>query len=251
MILLKRFVRAHAPRGVQHFCRKLYYPWVLRRFSDADWPPAAVIRRLVQSGDHVVDVGANVGYVTLLLSRWVGPAGCVYSFEPIPETFGLLRHNVRRLRLNNVVLFECAASDRAGTAEMEVPMYPEGGWNWYESRVVGPGEAPRGLRRSVRLCRLDDVVPSTRVSFVKIDVEGHEARALAGAMELIRRSRPALLIEMCCGRDEARSIQLLLESEGYRVWPGSDGPAAPALETRSAGDVLFLRPEHVLKFHGP
>ncbi|MGH7931031.1 MAG: FkbM family methyltransferase, partial [Candidatus Binatia bacterium] len=82
------------PRSVQQFLKRIYYPYVIRAVTERDWPYALVARQLVKPGDCVVDAGANVGYTSALMARWVGGEGAVYSFEPVPETFELLRHNM-------------------------------------------------------------------------------------------------------------------------------------------------------------
>src|SRR5713101_392530 len=71
---------------------------------------ADIMVALVTGGDHVLDIGAYVGWYTRVLSQAVGPGGVVYAFEPVPDTFRLLGFCVRCLRLRNVVLFNCAAS---------------------------------------------------------------------------------------------------------------------------------------------
>jgi len=89
------------------------------------WSPEAdVMVALIEGGDYVLDIGAYVGWYTRVLSEAVGPNGLVHSFEPIPDTFRLLSFCVRRLRLRNVTLFNCAASRINAKAVMKVPRYP-------------------------------------------------------------------------------------------------------------------------------
>ena len=143
--MIKTIAKRILPRSLQHQLKKLYYPGRLRRFSDDEWPVLAVVRTLVREGDWVVDAGANIGYVSMLLSRLVGPKGRVFSFEPVAETFDLLRHNVDQLSLQNVELFEYGLSAAEGESVMEVPQDAAGDDNLYESRVLGSGEAVKIL----------------------------------------------------------------------------------------------------------
>ena len=194
------------------------------RFTPDRWPEAAVVQQLIRPGDVVVDAGANIGYLSALLARWVGPTGLVHSIEPIPETFQLLQSAMQKLGLHQVRCHPCGVSDRSGDAVMEVPAYPDGAENFYESRVVSaaqPGTNARAIK--VRLVTLDEVVGDSlpRVSFMKIDVEGHEESALLGAARLLEQARPALLVEINHSLDQptAETARLLarLESLGYGV----------------------------------
>jgi FkbM family methyltransferase len=219
---LRQLARTHLPARIQHALKKLYYPRVLRRFTEDRWPYGSAVRRILRPGDRAVDVGANIGYVTMLLSEWVGPQGRVYSFEPVPDTFDLLRHNVRALDLRNVELSNCGLSSSEREAWMRIPNYSNGGENLYEARIEegAPGGA-EGRVVNVRLRRLDDILPADEpVRFVKIDAEGHEREVLHGAERLVSRCKPVLLIEVAGNPDQAdtpaASVFELLCSCGYR-----------------------------------
>lgn len=208
--------------------------------------------RLVRPGSVVVDAGANVGYVTALLARWVGPEGRVHSFEPVPETFELLSRAVRKLRLNQVYLHPLALSDAARRAEIRIPCYADGRENLYESTLESPpwlqGETRKVL---IETTRLDDALgeeEAARVSFIKMDVEGHEERALAGARRVLEKARPALMIEIDGNLDDPQSsagrIAGQLQALGYGVFFWQDGwrPRRPG---ESAVDYFFLLPHHL------
>src|SRR5262245_31746411 len=194
--LLKSLALSVLPDGVLRPLKRRHYLGVVRSFDSAE---AAVMRALLRPGEHAVDLGANVGWYTRVLSEAVGASGRVYSVEPIPETFGTLRFCVRRLHLDNVVLFDCAVSDRDATAVMEVPRYDAGGENYYQARIVAPAERRSGLRRiTVAIRSVDSLVGAAPgpVAFVKCDVEGHEAAVVRGARALIARRRPSLCLEI-------------------------------------------------------
>src|ERR1035437_10176539 len=75
-------------------------------FSDAELD---VMRKTVKPGDTVLDVGANVGALTVPMAQMVGPSGKVIAWEPQPETFALLKKNIEQNDLNNVTMRKCAA----------------------------------------------------------------------------------------------------------------------------------------------
>src|SRR6266542_56270 len=190
------------------------------------WSPEAdVMVALVEEGDYVLDLGAYVGWYTRVLSKAVGPDGLVHSFEPIPDTFRLLSFCVRRLRLRNVSLFNCAASRVNGKAVMMVPHYPTGGENFHQASLLNEPEGTAPLRQfAVELRTVDSVLPAPPrpITFIKCDVEGHEAEALEGAARTIERDRPALCVEVSGDPDavgsSSHAILSSLAHLGYEVY---------------------------------
>jgi len=227
----------------------------LRHFTEAEWPPSAGVRDLVGPGDLVVDVGANIGYVTMLLSRWVGESGRVYSMEPTPVTFELLAHNVSRLNLANVALFPYALSSREGSAWMEVPRDSAGMDNLYESHLADAGDAsPGGDRQcAVHTRRLDSLLHgrSLPVGFMKIDVEGHELQVLQGAEDVLSTDRPALLIEIGGNPDEAgghaAEVFRFLAARGYLPYLFEGGRWCSRGEGQTRVDYFFLHREKLTR----
>jgi FkbM family methyltransferase len=225
-----------------------HYLRVVRSFFA---PEAALVGRLVDRGDHVVDLGANVGWYTRILAEAVGSAGRVYSVEPIPRTFRFLEYSVRSLGLTNITLFNCASSDREGTAVMQVPR-ESAAENFYQASIVSVEDVDRRLRQvEVRVTALDTLLATTAVpiTFIKCDVEGHEEHALRGARGTITRCHPAMLVELSADPDEEGSpacdLVRWLEQQGYGVyWLRSD-----KLVRRMAGETsvnyFFLGETHV------
>lgn len=169
---------------VPHFLKCIYQERAVARLAPE--PDALACRPFVKPGDCVIDVGANIGAYTNLLSHWVGRDGCVHAYEPIPETFSYLRNNVRKLGMSNVIIHNAAVSSRHGISKMRVPS-----GNFYRANISPDGD------QSVELVRLDDEFARIegRVAFIKCDAEFHEPEVIEGAIELIRRDRPVWLIE--------------------------------------------------------
>lgn len=247
---LKRVVRHLMPRPVQRQLRRWYCPRQVRAFRPERWPHAAAVRRLLRPGDCVVDAGANIGYVTALLASWVGPSGRVHSIEPVPETCDLLRRAVRSLGLDQVQVHHCAVSDHDGVGRMEVPEYPGGGENFYESHLTSDAAAA-GRCVEVPLRRLDTVLgeDAGRVAFVKMDVEGHEQVALLGATRLLERARPAWLIEVAGDLDDAAApagrLQAHLGSLGYAAYVWEGDALRRRAPSQRAVDYFFLQDRHL------
>jgi FkbM family methyltransferase len=197
MSLLKKLGLQLLPRPILLWGKRQYYAYVVPRFWEADVEP---IKYLIRPGDSAIDLGANIGWYTAVLSNLVGERGTVYAVEPIPETFDLLLSVIKKLRLKNVVPFNCAVSDNNGYAEMEIPKWEYGGENFYMAHIV-PGKSSEKSRNKVEvpLRSLDSLLLGRSwegVTFVKCDVEGHELAALKGASQFLAKIRPAMMMEV-------------------------------------------------------
>jgi FkbM family methyltransferase len=219
------------------------------------WSPEAdVMVALVHEGDYVLDIGAYVGWYTRVLSKAVGPEGLVHSFEPIPTTFSLLTYCVRRLRLRNVSLFNCAASRVNGRAVMMIPHYPGGGENFHQASLLTEVEERAPLRQfPVELRTVDSVLPAPPrpITFIKCDVEGHEAEALEGAARTIERDRPALCVELTGDPDAAGSTSHGIVSSLARLGYEAYWLDGNRLTRRRSGDrsvnYFFLTEAHRIR----
>ncbi|MBA3276050.1 MAG: FkbM family methyltransferase [Chloroflexia bacterium] len=150
--------------------------------------------RLVAPSTIAVDVGAHFGTYSHALCRLVGQRGRVLSFEPIEEDARYLETAARQLRLPMDV-HACALSSVNGTAGITVP--DRHGDRKTALASLEPHETG-GETRTVEVRRLDDFLAGADkpVSFIKIDVEGHESAVLDGAAATIARHKPNLLIEI-------------------------------------------------------
>ena len=168
---------------------------------------------LIREGDHVVDVGASIGIYTKKLAQLVGHAGCVHSIEPIPEVFKILSANVQVFRLENVRGYNCCISDDSGMATMEIPIDQRGIENHYLARIVSSSANQGFSQIQIPTKTLDELFSEaeTRISFIKIDTEGHELSCIRGAEGIIRKFMPSLLIEISGEPD-------VIESEAFHLF---------------------------------
>lgn len=170
-----------------------------------------IFRSLVAPGQTVVDVGANMGFISVMLASLVGPAGRVFAFEPSPLVYAKLERTIAANGLTQVTPFNLGCGARASRAHLNRVGASSG-----NSSIVGDGDAST----EVQIVRLDDVAElrAVRVALLKIDTEGYEPDVLAGAVELVRRDRPIMYLEM--GGDYVPSTLAtigLLEDLGYSI----------------------------------
>lgn len=141
---------------------------------------------LVSPGMTVIDLGANVGYYTLLASRLAGAGGRVYAFEPDPDAYSFLERNVVRNNCTNVVPVNQAVGSRVDAVGF-VRMGPERG---YVSERHSSSISVGATTLDAFFGRID----WPAVHLVKIDIEGSEEMALSGMQELLRRNASMQII---------------------------------------------------------
>lgn len=198
-----------------------------------------LMRALLTPGATMIDVGANVGYFSLLAAQAVGPSGKVHAYEPVPRTRADLERNVELNQFRQIVVHEEALWDRDG--EAIIFLGPE---NQKGISAMRPFEEQAG-QLTIRTARFDQFLPSLGpVQLIKIDVEGAEFRVLQGMQGCLERDRPDLIVELC---DEylqalgasASAVCEYLNGLGYRMY-GMDYDGLVDLEQGpSAAPPLF------------
>ncbi len=165
-----------------------------RSFAYGGWEPEVVetIRRHVVPGMNALDLGAQSGFYSLLLSKLVGPSGSVTAFEPLPANARILRENLKINNVGNVTVREEAVTARPGTLRLEVPddnsdllagpLAPDD----EQSAVIVPAISLDAFARE----------DGRTIHFIKMDVEGFEDDVLEGASEILKDCHPVMLIEL-------------------------------------------------------
>ena len=151
------------------------------------------LRRHVGAGSVVYDVGANIGFFSLLAARFAGPTGAVESFEPLPTAAAGLRANTALNDARTVHVHEVAIGGHGGRAELL--SVDEGSW----SHLADRGWHPRTQQvLEVDVVVLDELVAGglRAPDVVKIDVEGSELAVLDGMRETIQAHAPAIICEL-------------------------------------------------------
>lgn len=162
---------------------------------------------LVRTGDVVYDLGANVGFYSLLGAQLAGDDGVVYSFEPLPRNLSYLRKHVAMNRVTNCSVIEVAVADFDGEMTLD------------SSEAPATAHLSEGGDVAVRVVRLDAIVARGEIrppDVMKIDVEGSEMKALLGTARTIEKFRPRILLATHDRELHAECVAIL-ERFGYRV----------------------------------
>jgi FkbM family methyltransferase len=151
-----------------------------------------LFRQTVTKGMQVLDVGANIGFYTMLAASLVGPTGKVWSVEPNPENVRMILASRAQNGFNHAAVFQAAAGDHWETMCI---------FSDASNATVAPVSAtePSQYPPTVLSLPLDAVLADSRVDVMKIDVEGAEGSALRGMLRILRRDRPMIFCEFTPG----------------------------------------------------
>lgn len=183
-----------------------------------------VIERIVRENSVFFDIGAHVGFYTLLASVLVGARGKVFAFEPFPANLVYLKEHLRLNNVDNVVVVEAAVSEREGFA-----LFEEG-----PSSSMGR-ISPTG-RLQVRTVAIDDLVARKELpvpDYIKMDIEGGELLALLGAKSTLAEFHPIIFLATH-GSSVHQECCRLLQSLDYKLEP-MDGP-----DLHSSSEILAI-----------
>jgi len=203
------------PAGSRFYMR--LHPIGDSSFIVGEYEPGCVraLREHLLEGSVCVDVGANVGYFSILMSRLVGKHGQTIAFEPMPENVELLRENIEVNGLENIVVVAAAAGDESGSVEL---LNAASDRATKTASVVGYHIEGPAQTTVVRCVRLDDYFDASvpPPALIKIDVEGAELMVLKGARQTIAKSQPTLIVEIHgWGSSGSQEVLDLLAEYGY------------------------------------
>lgn len=170
-------------------------------------------RRTIQPGMTMYDLGASVGFHSVLAARLVGESGFVYCFEPMSENVAQIEHNMRLNGTRNFAVHAVALWDSEGTAEFNVSKARTHG----TLASIGKPSNHSGVR-TVKLARLDDLVEREKLrppDVMKIDIEGAETAALRGAQATLERHQPLVYVDI---HGTNADVADFFDARGYRTW---------------------------------
>ena len=179
-----------------------------------------LFKKEIKDGDIVVDIGANIGYFTLLMAKLVGINGKIISFEPEPSNFTLLNKNVIINNYQNVTLEKKGISDYNGRCKFFLSTDAPGMHSLH--KIDSKGE-----EINIDVIKLDEYFNTTglidKISLIKIDVEGAELQVLNGMKTILKNKKLKLLIEFIPKHLEKHGtnpddILKILEKNNFKIY---------------------------------
>lgn len=199
-----------------------------------------LLEKYLQEGSAFLDIGANIGLMSVIASKQVGTTGIVYAVEANPNTVPILQANIDLNACKNVEVIPVALSDTSGIAVLFE--------NWEVNRggasLISQSSEEQGLE--VKMERLDDLFDeNTPVQLVKIDVEGFEPQVIRGGMNWFRKQQPVFIIEVSEKREKevgpspAEVMELVQTIGEYRFYKqkGTKERRGKLVEIKSAEDL--------------
>ena len=179
----------------------------------------AAIQRMVEPGMNCVDVGAHIGYMTLLLAKNCAPSGKVFAFEALPDNAKRIRENMGFNGLVDRVIVENFAVSHGNAQKI---ILHEGNTTFTASLMQRPGFTSEKIIE-VPSIALDDYFPrDLSLGFVKMDIEGAEGQAVCGMTRILQVQRPICLIEIHGEPGMLAAVHLV--SAGYVLFDLDDHP---------------------------
>ena len=146
------------------------------------------LESIVKEGMNVIDIGANVGITTVTVARKIGRRGKLYSFEPTPEYFNILKENISSNGLENVKVYELAVTDQVGRALFYQKELSSG--------IVFEEGAKKFEVSTTSIDRFLSEEKIERIDLINMDCEGSELLVLKGAKETLRKNELKIFCEI-------------------------------------------------------
>lgn len=189
-----------------------------------------IFRKIIKPGNIFLDLGANIGYFSLLAAKLTGENGKIFSFEPEPKNFYYLQKNIEVNNYKNIYPFQKAVSDKNGEIELFICEYDSGHHTikQYEGvEVYSHGRPTENRSIKIDAVKLDDFLAdkADHIDVVKMDIEGAEALAVEGMKHLLEKNKnikflmeffPLFIKKM--GNSPEKLIKTLMEELKFNIF---------------------------------
>ncbi|MBK7230507.1 MAG: FkbM family methyltransferase [Ignavibacteriales bacterium] len=170
------------------------------------------LKDLLKEGDVVIDVGANLGFFTLMISRLIGEKGKIFCFEPSKVIYDKLKINISINNITNVIIENMGL----GVIEEEKILKRDKRYSGMSSIILNSGGAM--IEEMIAITTIDNYIKdkNIKIKFIKIDTEGFEPQVLKGALNLIKSQQPIIYIELGGGKffkSSVEALNILIENE--------------------------------------
>jgi FkbM family methyltransferase len=203
-------------------------------------------KKLVKPGDTVLDIGANVGYYSMLFAKWVGSNGKVIAVEPVPNFFEMLRWNTRRFK--NIQYLNCALGLEEKEIQLVVPnpngYLRTGLANVYDEKSTTSNEGDVFKFSAIMKKASELFADIPVINFIKMDIEGYEEFVLPEMKNVLVKHKPVLQVETWGTHKPV--VENFMHSIGYLQYELRNNKLANVtdFEGPATGDYIFVHPEN-------
>ncbi len=202
---LKRFIQ---------FISSIYISIINLGLLKKKYPEIFFLKNIVKEGDICIDIGANVGYYSVFLSKLTGETGKVLAVEPVPLFADIWKKNVKRSKINNLKLFNCALGANNDIVKMGIPEI-NGVLHHGMTKIVSTKKEKYIKYFDVEM-KVPDIIFSNlkKLDFVKCDVEGYESEVFENMKTIIKKFKPLVQSELS-GKENRLKVIGLFKDLGY------------------------------------
>lgn len=164
-------------------------------FGNYELPTLKFLKKHIHKGNVVFDIGANIGYLSIYISKLIGSQGKVFAFEPESNNYYKLQKNIALNKINNILTYKVACSNK----EEELKLYLSEGINKGTHSLIKKEYLQQEQFEIVNTIKLDDFIVKNNIDYInliKIDVEGAELEVIQGMSYLLTNFSPILIIEV-------------------------------------------------------
>jgi FkbM family methyltransferase len=206
------------------------------------------IQNLINKGDTIIDIGANLGYYTVLFSKLCGSKGHVYAIEPVDLYRSILKSNIGGLKNVSILPFALGKENGKKIA-MGIPLSTSN-FRHGLTRVLNESEKNTYTHTFTAEMRqpVDLFNNLERLDYIKCDVEGYEIVVIPEMIPLIEKFKPIIQLET--GGNTRKELTELLNQKGYKDFFVDNNNLVPLISAEQAftGDVIFMTQEHINKY---
>lgn len=196
----------------------IYIRMIRAGFLKTKYPELHYISSLVQPGWNCIDIGANVGYYSVFISKACTKSGRVYAVEPVSLFAHVFIKNTERFGLDNITLYPVALGDENKKITMGTPSI-KGVFRHGLTHVLNENENRENMETSEADMRIPDELFAdiSHVNFIKCDVEGYERFIMPAMKNIIQKHLPVIQIEIT-PEDNRKLIYEMLKPMGYKAY---------------------------------
>lgn len=214
--------------------------WSIRLTGHWDSNETRVLKQIVKNGFHVIEVGSNFGAHTLRMSELVGEKGKIFAFEANPNVSKYLKKSIEINHLTNILLFEKAAGDAPGDANLIFSLLNIGDGHLVHENKSGAVKT--------KIVKLDDSILEPHIDLLKIDAEGYEYKIFNGAKNIIEKNANHIILmfewvhaHLKKQHTSPESIIDFLKHHNFKLWRvGIRSKGEPILISISYDELLSL-----------